>query len=201
MDWSKYRLGRRCRECRKETMSKKFRHPYNYVKKYIEKKGDILISDEYINSGTKISIKCGKCDAIFMKTFDCYKRAGCNCCRSISLGESAISKYLNNIGISYMTEVRFKDCIHKNQLPFDFHIPELNLCIEFDGIQHYKPVEHFGGQENFKLTKKRDEIKNKYCADNNIRLIRIAYFDIDNIKTILDKLLLQYIIDDLVNSD
>lgn len=53
-------------------------------------------------------------------------------------------------------------------LPFDFYI-------EYDGIQHYKPI--VGGEEGFIKLKERDDIKSKYCKDNNIELYRIGYKD------------------------
>lgn len=67
----------------------------------------------------------------------------------------------------------FKNCFYKKKLPFDFYIPSLNVCIEMQGIQHYKPVEVFGGEPGFKETKIRDEIKRNFCRDNNIGLILI----------------------------
>ena len=49
------------------------------------------------------------------------------------------------------------------------------MCIEFDGEQHFIPIDYFGGIENFKKIKIRDKIKNEYCKNNSIHLIRIRY--------------------------
>lgn len=68
----------------------------------------------------------------------------------------------------------------KLPLPFDFYLPELNICIEYDGEQHFKENRHFGGKEYLEKTKYHDQIKNEYCKNNNIKLIRIKYCD--NIK-------------------
>ena len=57
---------------------------------------------------------------------------------------------------------------------FDFYLPDYNTCIEFDGEQHFKPIKHFGGKERFKQQQKNDQIKNDYCVENNIALIRIS---------------------------
>ena len=70
---------------------------------------------------------------------------------------------------------------------FDFYIRKLNLIIEYDGQQHFEPVEKFGGQDAFKRTQYRDDIKNKYCLENGINLIRIPYWDYKNIEKILDE--------------
>jgi hypothetical protein len=55
------------------------------------------------------------------------------------------------------------------------------ICIEYDGEEHFRYVEIWGGEEEFENIKIRDQIKNEYCKNNNIRLIRIKYNDsIDN---------------------
>jgi len=51
------------------------------------------------------------------------------------------------------------------------------MCIEYDGIQHFKPIEYFGGEESFLSLKKRDKIKTDFCIKNNIKLLRIGYKD------------------------
>ena len=68
-----------------------------------------------------------------------------------------------------------------NPLPFDFYLPQLNKCIEYDGGQHYFPVDFAGkgmehAEEQFRKTQYRDKIKNDYCKNNGISLLRIPYF-------------------------
>ena len=55
------------------------------------------------------------------------------------------------------------------------------ILIEFDGEQHFEPVEYFGGEEKFLIQKERDKRKNKYCEENNIPLLRIPYLDYQQI--------------------
>jgi len=62
------------------------------------------------------------------------------------------------------------------KLRFDFYIPDKNICIEYDGIQHYKPTYIFGSAEKKKKTQKRDQIKNLFCEIIGIKLIRIPYY-------------------------
>ena len=64
----------------------------------------------------------------------------------------------------------FEDCIDKRPLPFDFYLPEYNICIEYQGQQHYYPVEIFGGKNAFESQVLRDNIKREYCQKNNILL-------------------------------
>ena len=50
-----------------------------------------------------------------------------------------------------------------------------NIGIEYQGKQHYEPVEFFGGEEQFLLNQKRDNIKREYCDKNNIPLLELKY--------------------------
>ena len=70
---------------------------------------------------------------------------------------------------------RFKDLKHKSFLEIDFivKVGERKYAIEFDGLQHSKPIERFGGEEAFKTQQERDGIKTKYCEKNNIPLLRL----------------------------
>jgi very-short-patch-repair endonuclease len=61
------------------------------------------------------------------------------------------------------------------------------MIIEFDGVQHTMPIKRWGGEESFKITVEKDFIKDNYCLNNGIRMLRIPYTDIVNIENILDK--------------
>ena len=77
-------------------------------------------------------------------------------------------------------------CKSRNvNLKFDFYLPKYNTCIEYDGEQHFKSVEYFGGYISLIETKERDEIKNKFCLDNKIKLLRIPFNKYDDIEKIL----------------
>lgn len=68
----------------------------------------------------------------------------------------------------------------------------MKLWIEYDGRQHFMPVnfkcnrDKKGAEENFERVKINDEIKNQYAIDNGWTLVRISYLDYDYIETILD---------------
>ena len=83
-----------------------------------------------------------------------------------------------------MKDKRFKQCKNKRQLPFDFYLPDYNICIEFDGRQHYKSIEYFGGEKHLEYVQYNDKIKTEYCLNNNINLIRIKYDENINKKLI-----------------
>lgn len=86
----------------------------------------------------------------------------------------------------FVYQKRFDDCCDKRVLPFDFYIPSTNTCIEYQGRQHYMPVKVFGDEKDFELRKKHDEIKKKYCKDNNINFLEIPYTEFKNIGKILE---------------
>ena len=62
-----------------------------------------------------------------------------------------------------------------NIILVDFYLPDYNLFIEYDGIQHYMPVEYFGGKLQFDKQQKRDSILEGYCSKNSIKLLVIKY--------------------------
>lgn len=103
-----------------------------------------------------------------------------------SRGIKAIKRYLKKNKIKFETEVRFEECKDKLYLPFDIYIEDMNLIIEFDGIQHFKKVDFFCSDDSnsFETTKKHDKIKNKFCKDYDINLLRIKYNE--NIEKKLD---------------
>ena len=82
------------------------------------------------------------------------------------------------MNIKYDKEKRFNDCKNKkgtDMLPFDFYLPSFNAIIEYDGEHHYIPIDGWGGEEKYHKVLENDEIKNNYCDDNNIELLRIPY--------------------------
>ena len=101
---------------------------------------------------------------------------GCYKCKS-SKGEKIIAKILEKNGIEYTPQKKFKECKNIKLLPFDFYLENYYICIEYDGEQHYIPKNHFGGISAFNEIKKRDAIKEKFCLENKIELIRIKYND------------------------
>jgi hypothetical protein len=113
---------------------------------------------------------------------------GCKGCASKSIGEDRCYEVLLNIIEKNKIEKQyiFNDCRDILPLPFDLYLPDYNICIEYNGIQHYKPVEKFGGIKGLEIVKKHDMIKQKYCNDKNINFIEIPYFNFKDIQKILE---------------
>lgn len=174
----------------KRTKEQQWQDTVNKFNKDAEvlKNPNIEIVGKYFSAHEKIECKCLKCGAIFYLRPDHIRRgighSGCN----KSLGEERVEMYLKNNGYRYIYQYRFDDCIRKERsMPFDFYLPDLNIAIEYDGIQHYQPVMTFGGEEAFVELKLNDNFKTEYCYKNNIKLIRIPYTEYDTISEFLDK--------------
>ena len=85
---------------------------------------------------------------------------------------------LEKYNIEFIQQYSFDDCKYKNKLKFDFAVikdGKVFYLIEYDGKQHFEPIEFFGGIKSFIETLKRDKIKNEYCENNNIPLLRLKY--------------------------
>ena len=120
---------------------------------------------------------CGnECDVSRSKLLSNHTRS-CGC-RHQSKWVDLIEDILMKMNIKYDKEKRFNDCKNKkgtDMLPFDFYLPSFNAIIEYDGEHHYIPIDGWGGEEKYHKVLENDEIKNNYCDDNNIELLRIPY--------------------------
>ena len=98
-------------------------------------------------------------------------------CRATSAREELIDKYLSELDITYKKQFSFDDCLDKRKLRFDFAVfdnnEELSCLIEYDGGQHFSPMGYNNGKESYEATLRRDKIKNTYCQNNNIPLLRL----------------------------
>lgn len=102
-----------------------------------------------------------------------------------SVGEALVEDVLNQMCIPYKREYKFDDCVDKRPLLFDFYLHTLNKIIEFDGPQHFKEV----GMLNHEVTVYHDKIKNEFCERNNIPILRIPYWERDNINVLINDFL------------
>lgn len=158
------------------------------VNEYLSAKKIPITCVEYAGNGHgKSKFRCNIHNIDFICEFNKVKAENQRCPKcTISKGENRIFDYLTSKNIKFETQKRFDGCRYKKLLRFDFYVSSLNCAIEFDGTQHFKPHERFGGEEAFKEVQARDNTKNEYCRKNNIKLIRISYKDFDKIEDILD---------------
>lgn len=149
------------------------------------------VLEEYINIDTPIKFKHKKCGTEFRLSpykfmYRNNKKYCPICYYKKSKGEIIINKYLEQNKINYQKEFSFPEL---KKYSFDFFLPDYNMCIEYDGEQHFMPIDFFGGKESFEKQVERDSIKNSFCIKNNILLIRIPYSEIDNINQILHNII------------
>jgi len=192
VSFSKYKNSNQvtCPSCFQKTIGEKLKLSKEQLIRYIESEnGNILLNPEdYKNNQTiNLKIKCGECGNVYLASLANYQsgQIRChNCSSKKTRGERLVENCLEKFNIEYENEKRFDGCKDKRCLPFDFYLFDYNTCIEFDGRQHFEPVY---GEESFEMTKLHDKIKNDYCYNNDIKLIRIPYWESQNIEKILTK--------------
>lgn len=156
----------------------------------------IKVIGSYTSSKNRVQCECSKCGCNWnpIAADLMYSKNGCPKCKE-SKYERLVRLYLDSHSVKYEMQYTFDDCIYKKKLPFDFCILNqdgyIKFLIEVQGHQHEKPI-RFGGMSKSKAEKNyeenliRDKIKNQYCIENNIKLIKIWYFDIEKINEMLN---------------
>lgn len=102
-----------------------------------------------------------------------YEQATAHMHRVYSVGEMTLFKALTQLNIKFETQKRFRDIKDKRPLPFDFYLPEFNLVIEYQGLQHFEELNR-KGRESLKEIQKRDAIKHHGALVKNISYIAIS---------------------------
>ncbi len=149
-------------------------------------------SEYSLNSGAKVWWKCLEKSHEWEAIINYRTGKKCNNCPycKTSKGEKFIKEILDGNGIKYLSQkkISFKEC---KKLRFDFYLPSYKTAIEFDGIQHFISVKHFGGKEGFEKRKVFDSHKNDYCIENGVLLLRIHYKDMGEIEELIDFILVE----------
>lgn len=139
---------------------------------------------EFSDRRVPIVCKCKTCGFVFEKLpREVLNGVSCSNCNASS-GEQIVSAYLDSLGIKYEKEKTFDDLSDIRKLRFDFYLPNENAVIEFDGLQHSRPVMFYAKTvveaiSSFEKLRHRDELKNDYCRKNKIQLLRIPYYEKD----------------------
>lgn len=128
----------------------------------------------YIKALEKLLIICPAHGEFYQKANSHLSGKGCPICQD-SKGEKIIKEFLIKNNIKFIPQKKFKECKNIKVLPFDFYLTNLNACIEFDGMQHFKPIKGWKGALGLKQIQNRDKIKTKFCKQNSIPLLRIKY--------------------------
>lgn len=131
---------------------------------------------------------CGATVSIQGKDLRAGKIESCGCVKS--RGENKISEYLDNLGLQHIRQHTFDDCRDVRPLRFDFYVPALNMCIEYDGAHHFYPVDYAGfgedwAEEEHVRTKLHDSIKDEYCSNNGIKMVRVNNGNVSSLNELL----------------
>ena len=111
----------------------------------------------------------------------CDRNGGNNCPYLTTYkGEEYIKKYLQKNSIAFNVQQKFSDLFGtgNRKLSYDFAIPDAKsrfILIEYNGIQHYKSYNFFGGEKKFKIQKEHDRRKREYAKQHGYKLITIKY--------------------------
>lgn len=184
-------LSRRCKRC-----AALFQRKTNeqFIENIIALTGyEFSPLEPYKGAHEKIRMEHKICGYIWKTTPHKFVSTGRRCPKcNESKGESAIRRFLESNDINFIPQYRIKECKLKKALPFDFGIlknGELLMLIEYDGEQHFKPIKSFGGEKAFSELQIRDKVKDKFCMENNIELLRIPYYRLSEVDNILNEAL------------
>ncbi len=188
-----WRTGKRCPLCRNEKNAATSKlEKEEIMRRIIESHGDRYeypnFKDfEYLGKEQKIAIICAE-HGEFVQRIDCHSRRGSGCpmCNS-SIGENLLRKLLEEKYNKPFTSVRHPKIVNPRTgraLELDCYNEELNLAFEYQGRQHYEPIDFFGGHDAYEERVYRDQHKKRACQELGIRLVEIDGRDINSIQSI-----------------
>lgn len=184
----KYGFG--CKYCGDERTIASKRLSFEEVKLIFANHDMDLLEQQYINAHTPLAYICKHHPEVgvqYMSASNANKQH-CPYCHTIK-GENKLVNYFIKNNIIFESQKTFDGLVGvKNRsLKYDFYLPYYNILIEYQGEQHERPVERFGGEEHFKIQVEHDKRKREYAISNNIELLEIWYYDFNNIESILNE--------------
>lgn len=187
--YNNLKQGFGCKYCGIERTTNSRRLPFDKVKEIFEKHDMILLDQEYKNSNTPMKYICKhhvEFGVQYMALSNAWKQH-CPHCNTIK-GEDKISQYLLDHNIQFVSHKTYDDLrgIGGGKLSYDFYLPDFNLLIEYQGEQHERPVDVFGGVKQFQVQQEHDLRKRKYAKEHHIELLEIWYYDFQNLEKILE---------------
>lgn len=141
-------------------------------------KGEYIVLGKYINSNTPIEImhiNCGTSWDTSTPASLIRNQIRCPKCYTKSKAEKKAKEILKKYNIKYISEMKFKDCIYKRELPFDIYLPDFNTLIEIQGSFHRTIIKRYNN--NLELQKHKDFIKKDYASKNSFNFYAVDYLD------------------------
>ena len=168
--WNDFKNGCGCVYCYRENQRLKLRDSYEYIKSYIESYGFNLLSENHVNSNTRLKIECSE-GHVFLRSFSYFKRNGtcpkCSDLISTSWPEIEIGNYVKSLTSEFVelnNRTEIKNPYTGYFLELDVWIPKINKAIEFNGRYWHNKNDDI---------KKRDDIKKKECERLGVDLLVI----------------------------
>lgn len=172
--------GHGCQKCMADKLSELKRDTLENVVEQANKihnnKYNYDMSIEYINRQTKLKIKCPE-HGWFFQTANAHLRGqGCPICKESKL-ENSVRNLLQSSNINFESQKKFD---WMGDLSLDFYIDSLKLGIECQGLQHFIPIQYFGGKTAFNRQIYNDNKKYELCQQHGIKIIYFTNFNIQN---------------------
>lgn len=171
--------GHGCKKCTLEWLSKRYiSNKDEFIKKARKVHGDKYDYSkvEYNGNKKEICIICPEHGEFWQMPYCHLQGKGCNKCKESRL-EKDVRILLENNKINYKYQCGNDILPFLDNLIIDFYLTDYNIAIECQGEQHFKPIKHFGGDEKFVKTIKRDNKKNLLCKNNNVTLLYYSNID------------------------
>jgi very-short-patch-repair endonuclease/phage FluMu protein Com len=168
--------------CEKCSVEKQIMTTDEFINKAKLIHGNLYSYDKtsYVSYGINVIITCKKHGDFIQNPNEHIRGSGCPICNS-SKGEKKIYNFLKRNKIIFKKEYKLPNYNYR----YDFYLPELNMLIEYDGVQHIRPVEFFGGINAFKQIKENDTNKNILAKAHKLPLIRIPYTELNRLEKYL----------------
>ncbi|MBH14091.1 MAG: hypothetical protein CMF37_15345 [Leeuwenhoekiella sp.] len=147
-------------------------------KEYIYCIGELKTTNHWM---TMKHLKCGIVSKVRVSNH--LSGQSCMKCKVSSLAEVRIADFLKRNKIRYKEQFKIKGHLYR----YDFFIPGINLLIEYDGEQHFRPVDFFGGLIAWEKTVERDKEKDHLAKSHGYNLIRISYKSFDTVEKTLSR--------------
>lgn len=171
--------GQGCTECSNEERGNKKRNNHKAFEEKASRihNNEYIYHQDYVEAKIPIQITCKKCGMTFLQTPSNHlKGEGCNNCKKSKI-EKDIERLLNENNIKNIPQSSKKifDWLGKQSL--DFYLPEYNIAIECQGLQHFEARDGFGGVNGLQQRKLRDERKRQLCEAHGVKMIYYANYN------------------------
>jgi hypothetical protein len=195
--YNNLKCGFGCTYCGDERTVEARRLSFEEVKEIFSNHNMDLLDQQYVNAHTPMAYICRHHSEVgiqYMTASNAVKQH-CPYCHIIK-GENRLIDYFIKNNVVFESQKTFDGLvgIKSRSLKYDFYLPDYNILIEYQGEQHERPVERFGGEEQFKIQLEHDKRKREYAMSQNIELLEIWYYDFNNIETILNNKLTHCIV-------